>query len=254
MPTGAIHLSALMCGEHRSEKIWAIKQRLKEGLPTCVISTQLVEAGVDIDFPVVYRAIAGLDSIAQAGGRCNREGELNAGGRLGKVHVFIPPKPAPRGLLRKGEDKTRELFNLPDFNPQHPAEFVRYFELFYTSVNDTGSRFKNWLQNDIPNIQFRTAGNEFKIIDDQSQQPVFIRFGNSSQWLDELRQIGPNRQNMRRLQRFTVNLSRKDFLQSISNGLVEEIWPGFWLWSGHYDRNHGLDIFGQVWDPEDLLA
>jgi CRISPR-associated endonuclease/helicase Cas3 len=68
MPEGTIHLSALMCGEHRSQVIAEIKRHLKEGAPCRVISTQLVEAGVDLDFPVVYRALAGLDSIAQGGG------------------------------------------------------------------------------------------------------------------------------------------------------------------------------------------
>ncbi|WP_436395524.1 hypothetical protein ACSDBR_00190 [Acidithiobacillus ferriphilus] len=80
-----------------SQVIADIKRRLQAGIPTRVVSTQLVEAGVDVDFPVVYRALAGLDSIAQAAGRCNREGRL-AG--KGKVVVFVPPKPAPPGLLR----------------------------------------------------------------------------------------------------------------------------------------------------------
>jgi len=254
MPPGTIHLSALMCGEHRSEKIQEIKQRLKIGLPIRVISTQLVEAGVDIDFPVVYRALSGLDSIAQAGGRCNREGNLNAKGRLGEVHVFVPPKPAPRGLLLKGENTTRELFSLPDFNPQHPAEFTRYFNLFYSRVNDTGSRFKEWLQKDVPNVQFRTAGNEFQLIDDQVQQSVFVKFEDSGKLLDELRRIGPKRQNMRKLQRFTVNLSKNYFEKAKFDGLMEEIWPGFWLWIGRYDPNHGLDLFGRGWAPEDLMV
>jgi CRISPR-associated endonuclease/helicase Cas3 len=254
MPDGTIHLSALMCGEHRSEVIQRIKQSLKDGLTTRVISTQLVEAGVDIDFPVVYRALAGLDSIAQAGGRCNREGKLNAEGRLGEVHVFIPPKPAPRGLLLKAENTTRELFSLPDFNPQNPDEFTRYFNLFYPKVNDTGSRFKEWLQKDVPNVQFRTAGNEFQLIDDQAQQPVFVRFGNSGKWLDELRRIGPKRQNMRKLQRYTVNLSRNHFEKAKFDGLMEEIYSGFWLWIGKYDACHGIDLFGSGWASEDLMV
>ena len=254
MPHGTIHLSALMCGEHRSETIQEIKHRLKDGLATSVISTQLVEAGVDIDFPVVYRALAGLDSIAQAGGRCNREGKLNAKGRLGEVHVFVPPKPAPRGLLLKGENTTRELFSLPDFNPQNPDEFTRYFNLFYSKVNDAGSRFKELLQKDVPNIQFRTAGNEFKLIDDQAQQSVFVNFGDSRKWLDELRRIGPKRQNMRKLQRYSVNLSRRDFEKAKIDGLLEEVWPGLWCWIGRYDHYHGLDLFGSGWAPEDLMA
>ena len=254
MPHGTIHLSALMCGEHRSEAIQEIKQRLKVGLTTRLTSTQIVEAGVDMDFPVVYRALAGLDSIAQAGGRCNREGKLNAEGRLGEVHVFVPPKPAPRGLLLKGENTTRELFSLPDFNPQNPDEFTRYFNLFYSKVNDTGSRFKEWLQKDIPRVHFRTAGNEFKLIDDQAQQSVFVNFGDSGKWLDELRRIGPKRQNMRKLQRYSVNLSRRDFEKAKIDGLLEEVWPGLWCWIGRYDLCHGLDLFGSGWAPEDLMA
>jgi CRISPR-associated endonuclease/helicase Cas3 len=254
MPEGTIHLSALMCGEHRSEKIQVIKQQLKDDLPIRVISTQLVEAGVDIDFPVVYRALAGLDSIAQAGGRCNREGKLNEEGKLGEVHVFVPPKPSPRGLLRKAEDKIRELMALPDFNPQEPKEFIRYFNLFYTSVNDTGAGFMEMLQKDVPKIQFRTAGNEFKLIDDQAQQPVFVRFKDNDKWLQELRSIGPTRKNMRKLQRYTVNVSKSDFEKAKLDGLAEEIWPGFWLWIGRYDGCHGLDLFGSGWAPEDLMV
>jgi CRISPR-associated endonuclease/helicase Cas3 len=254
MPEGTIHLSALMCGEHRSQKIGEIKQRLKDGLSIRVISTQLVEAGVDIDFPVVYRALAGLDSIAQAGGRCNREGKLNSDGKLGKVYVFVPPRPAPRGLLLKGENTTRQLLSLQDFNPDHPAEFTRYFKLFYAGVNDTGSEFKAWLQRDCPHVHFRTVGKKFKLIDDQAQQTVFVRFGGGEKWLNELRRIGPNRQNMRKLQRFTVNLSKRDFDKALMDGLVEEMWPGFWLWIGRYDHRHGLDLFGASWAPEDLMV
>jgi CRISPR-associated endonuclease/helicase Cas3 len=107
MPKGTSHLSALMCGAHRSAQIAEIKQWLKEGIPTRVVSTQLVEAGVDLDFPVVYRALAGLDSIAQAAGRCNREGLQENG----IVVVFIPPSKIPIGHLRQAASTTKDENN-----------------------------------------------------------------------------------------------------------------------------------------------
>lgn len=256
MPPNTIHLSALMCGEHRSTVIADIKARLKDGKPCRVISTQLVEAGVDIDFPVVYRALAGLDSIAQAAGRCNREGRLNAAGRLGQVHVFIPPKPAPRGLLHKGESTTRELCAL-GVDPHQQDAFTRYFSLFYGKVNDTGTRFFDLLVKDVNpaiHLQFRTAAANFKLIDDQAQHPVFVRYGEGPKWLAQLRAIGPTRENLRRLQRYTVNLSARAFDQAKADGLLEETFKDYWCWIGKYDSTFGVDLFGAGRAPEDLVV
>jgi CRISPR-associated endonuclease/helicase Cas3 len=255
MPEGTIHLSALLCGEHRSAVIREIKQSLKDGKPIRVISTQLVEAGVDIDFPVVFRAMAGLDSIAQAAGRCNREGKLNKEGKLGQVKVFLPPKPAPLGLLRKGEDTCRMLASLKDFDPQNPQEYTRYFEQFYAKLNDDGS---TWLKKNLhPDMHFsmnlRTAGQEFKLIEDQGQQAVLVRYGGSSGHLEQLRKSGPTRELLRRLQRYTVNLSQRDFLNAQAYGVVEEVYPGFWAWNGQYSEVFGLDLFGTGWAVETLI-
>ncbi len=254
MPEGTIHLSALMCGEHRSRVIARIKERLAAKEPLRVVSTQVVEAGVDIDFPVVFRALAGLDSIVQAAGRCNREGRLNAAGRLGEVHIFVPPKPAPRGLLLKAENTIRDLAATGDLDPADPQKVRRFFERFYLRLNDTGQAFMRLLQNDSPRLAFRTAAERFRFIDDQAQQPVFVRFGDSERWLAELRCLGPKRLTMRRLQRFTVNLSRHDFERVRSDGLIEPVWPGFWLWAGKYRETLGLDLFGAGWEPEDLMV
>ena len=259
MPPGSIHLSALMCGEHRSEVIAEIKRRLSNGETCRVISTQLVEAGVDIDFPVVYRALAGLDSIAQAAGRCNREGKLNASGRIGDVYVFIPPKPAPIGLLRKGEDTMREMPAVAGFDPQKTDCYTRYFESYYARLNSTTGRpgskivFNEDLIRDFPRIPFRTAGFEFRMIDD-AQQAVFVRWSSNDKWLSQLRAIGPTRENLRALQRSCVNLPRRQLVDMKARGNVEEVWPGFWLWIGRYDKTSGLDLFGEGFSPDEMVT
>ena len=102
MPSDTYHLSALMCGQHRSDKLKEIRVKLTANEPVRVISTPLAEAGVDVDFPVVYRALSGLDSIAQAAGRCNRNGKFS---HLGQVKVFVAPNPVPPGLTRTREPK-----------------------------------------------------------------------------------------------------------------------------------------------------
>jgi len=212
---------------------------------------------------VVYRSIAGLDSIAQAAGRCNREGKLNDVGQLGQVHVFVPPKPAPRGLLLKGENTTRELISLSEFNPHQPDVFTRYFKLFYSKVNDTGSRFHDLLIQDVnPDLyfQFRTAAKEFRLIDDQAQQPVIVRYKKSDKWLKRLRFAGPTREIMRALQRFTVNLPTRMVASMLADGRLEEVEPhkapGILAQSFPklYDRRIGLNVYMDHLPAEDLIV
>jgi len=256
MPEDTIHLSALMCGEHRSKLIAEIKASLKEDKPIRVVSTQLVEAGVDIDFPVVYRALAGLDSIAQAAGRCNREGKNKL---LGKVHVFVPPKSAPPGLLRKGVDKTMELASLPDFVPDNPETFTRYFRLFYNSVNDTGGKtLHEQLVKDVNpyiHLQFRSYAMEFKLIDDQAQRPVIVRYSKSEELIKQVQIIGPTRENMRKLQRYTVNLSVWKIDKMKSDGLIEETRDGILIQTmpNLYSDKIGFDIYKETLPVEDLI-
>lgn len=247
MPDGTLHLSALMCGAHRSNVIRDIKSRLKAGLPTRVISTQLVEAGVDVDFPVVYRALAGLDSIAQAAGRCNREGRL----AKGEVVVFIPPKPAPPGLLRKGEDACRDVLH---GHPGHSLErdlFGRYFERLYRACDLDEQRIVDLLKVDGQTlaVNFRTAAEKFRLIRDEDSVPVIVRYnGDGSEaekWIATLRKDGPQRWLMRKLQRYTVNIHRRDALRLVSQGDIEEAIPGLFVqvsdWLYHPDLGFNLD-------------
>ena len=258
MPEGTMHLSALMCGAHRSAVIRLIRWRLRKGLPTRVISTQLIEAGVDIDFPVVYRALAGIDSIAQAAGRCNREGKLNDTGRSGEVHVFVSPKSAPRGLLLKGENTTRELCALPEFSLYKPDIFSRYFQLFYSRVNDMGSQFHDLLIKDVnPTLyfQFRTAAGQFKLIKDDDQRTVIVRYGRQEKLLKTLRIVGPTRDVMRRLQRYCVHLPVRMVEKMKFDGLIEEMRDGILVQAlpSMYKKDMGLDVFTENLPIEDLI-
>ncbi|MCI0667514.1 MAG: CRISPR-associated helicase Cas3', partial [Methylococcaceae bacterium] len=123
MPKGSFHLSAMMCAEHRSQVIKVIRTRLKQGQPTRVISTQLIEAGVDLDFPVVYRALSGLDSIVQAAGRCNREGRPGRG----RVVVFVPPSKTPSGMLTVSTQTAISVLSGFEGDLQAPETFKTYF-------------------------------------------------------------------------------------------------------------------------------
>ncbi len=234
MPVGTYHLSALMCGQHRSDVISEIKQKLKAGEPIRVISTQLVEAGVDLDFPVVYRALAGIDSITQAAGRCNREGRLD----LGKVVVFIPPKPASQGILRKGETIARQMLQTNKADPLHPESISSYFQQFYSSINDFDSeRILDDLESRDLEFQFRTAAEKFKLIDDSSQASVFVHYGDAQERIKALFDGGPSRDVLRRLQRYSVNIPRGLFLQLLSEKKIQELRPAS---PGYFAQVEGL--------------
>ncbi len=255
MPEGTVHLSALMCGHHRSRIIRYIKWRLKKGRSIRVISTQLVEAGVDIDFPVVYRASSGIDSIAQAAGRCNREGILQG---LGKVVVFIPPKTAPPGLLRKAEDAAKEVYLSSSTDMDDPDIYTHYFTQFYSRINDMGLKFQDLLVKDADQCkcQFRTAAKDFRIIDDRAQKPVIVRYGRKcDELINSLRAAGPKREIMRRLQRYTVNLSVRTAEKMKTEGLLEEIYEGILVQTmPHLYTRTGLDIFRESLPVEDLIV
>lgn len=221
LPEGAIHLSARMCGAHRAEVITDIRRRLAVGEPIRVVSTQLVEAGVDVDFPVVYRAMAGLDSIAQAAGRCNREGKLKENGR---VVVFNPPKPSPSGLLLKAEQAAQRVLTGAPNEPLAPSNYSRYFDHFYGDVNSHDKEgVMDLLVRDAANgqIQFRTAAEKFRLIPDQGQRSVFVCWGAGAELIERLKMIGPNRDLMRRLQRHSVTLYEYQWKKLVASGDLE---------------------------------
>jgi len=238
MQKDTIHLSALMCGQHRSKVITDIKQRLKDGIPTRVISTQLVEAGVDIDFPMVYRALAGLDAVAQAAGRCNREGALPG---MGKVVVFVPPKPAAPGLLRKAQQSGQEIMRLTEGDPLTRERFEAYFRHYYASLNSLDEAdiiglldMNNQAEARKAEFNFRTAAEKFRLIKEEGQTAIIVRYGESPSLIAALeasQNMEPHQRRgiLRRLQRYTVNIREQECKQLLASSDIREIFPGTYV-------------------------
>ncbi len=252
-----LHLSALMCGEHRSKVIADIKARLQRNEPVRVISTQLVEAGVDVDFPVVYRALAGLDSIAQAAGRCNREGRQDG---LGRVVVFVPPKPAPPGLLRQAAQISVSLLSGSASNVLGRDLARQFFEHLYVrapSLDKHGIHELLTQDGRDCQIQFRTVAEKFRLIDDSAYQTILVRYGDGHELLERLEIEGPHRKLMRKLQRYSVNIPKRLFAQLEKQGDVRESkrLPGMFIQVGDtlYDKSLGVVIDGNI-APDDLTV
>jgi len=255
MPVGTVHLSALMCGEHRSLVIKDIKSRLRAGESVRVVSTQLVEAGVDLDFPVVYRAMAGLDSIAQAAGRCNREGKQEKG----KVVVFMPPKSPAKGLLLYGEQATRAVWHGKQTDLLSHRLFDSYFDQYFAQESPDKHQIMPLLTQDarMGSVQFRAAADRFQLIPDNGVT-VLVPYGEQGfKLLDQLRHRGPERWLMRKLQRLSVNVYENEFSALCALGAVSELQPGIWgvCVTNAYDEQLGLLPADQIYSgkPKDSV-
>jgi len=250
MPSDTIHLSRMMCTAHIMETIKTIKEKLKRNEPVRVVSTQLIEAGVDVDFPIVYRALAGLDSIAQSAGRCNREGKLNKEGKLGLTKVFMPKNGTPPGLLRKGADMMRELLAIYQTETfLTPRVFDHYFRNFYGKIATFDKpHIKQLLWDEVAEMkfQFATAARDFKLIDDKGAQSIVVEYGDGANLINLLKRNGPENWLYRKMQRYTVTLNQRDFEEIRKAGLIEQI-HGVWIQSNEilYNSRYGIMSNGQ---------
>ena len=230
-----LHLSSAMCAEHRTQVLKKVRRRLKEGRFCWLVSTQVVEAGVDIDFPLVYRALGPLDSIVQAAGRCNRENRLK--GKKGCVVVFRPTDAKlPGGVYRVATDIAARLLDqlsMDDLSGE-PDLFRRYFgELFQYVPTDYEHQRKCSIQEDRKALRFREVARKAKVISDDTQA-VIAPMREAMEEVDAIRerpQDGPRftREDLRALQRFMVNLHLRDFQQLDMMGLLHPLLPGMEL-------------------------
>ena len=261
-----LHLSANMCAQHRTKVIEQIKQRLKQRRegdqrPLRVTSTQLIEAGVDVDFPVVYRAMAGLDSIAQSAGRCNREGKL----KLGKVIVFKAEQSSPPGFLKQGEEITSELIASGQLDePLSPQSFEKYFSL----MNTRGDRDKHGILGllrasqscDAPlAIQFRTAAEKFRLIDNNGVSIIVPFKPDGSDlspvegWIAQL-EVDPSQKWVyKKLQRYTVSITENMAKQFHANGCIDVRAGLFVLLESFYHLLWGVDTPDTLITPENSV-
>lgn len=253
------HLSAQMCAAHRTRVLDQIRNRIdpRKPQPCRVISTQLIEAGVDVDFPVVYRAMTGLDAIAQAAGRCNREGRLDRG------HVYIFDTDVdPRGDLRLRRDKGAEVASL------HPdvmglAAIDHYFRLIYWSQSGERNKWDDAgvlkcfsLNRDGPHFQFREAAEKYRLIRD-AQQPIIVPYRKCGRELvRRLRRLteSPGRGFDRRAQRYSVGLYDRQFNQLRENHAIAQYHERFWVLENDsaYDEFVGLRTDAVGFDPAQL--
>jgi CRISPR-associated endonuclease/helicase Cas3 len=220
---GVYHLSARMYPEHRSRKLREIRAALSAGELCRVVSTQLIEAGVDVDFPVVYRAMAGVDSIAQAAGRCNREGKLDSG----EVYVYRPEQHGqPRGWLRETAAVAEMVMRTHDDPLSLDA-----VELYFTRLYDVeGERLdaKGIVRNLEENAKqlgfpFRWVDREFRIIEHEMIPIIIPLDPECDELVKQARWGGPSTGLSRAFQPYTVQVYHHEYITLAKNGVLEMV-------------------------------
>jgi len=244
LAAGALHLSALMCAAHRRKVLDEIRRRLERGDECRLVSTQLVEAGVDIDFPVVYRAMAGLESLAQSAGRCNREGRL----ARGIFCVYRAPTEPVRALKHHKEIAETMLRANRDLDLFAPSTFRSYFDRLYAEA----SRDEKNIQVPRQALEFETTAERFRMIDDITT-PIFVPYSDAgAAAIRDFRYAGPSRERFRALQQFSVGVYSNDLQKLESRGVLELLHDSVYVLTSSRDYDDVLGIVADR-DPYEFL-
>jgi CRISPR-associated endonuclease/helicase Cas3 len=222
---GSFHLSALMYPQHRSEIFKEIRTRLnpKNPKPCRVVSTQLIEAGVDVDFPVVFRSLAGMDSIAQAAGRCNREGRRETG----EVFIYNPEKKPPAGYFRQTSQCAERLFTRFAGRLIEPECIEAYFHEYFWLNQDRMDKddILDTCQAGQHNGEFSFAEiAKFRMIENANPAIVIALDGVAMELVDQLKYVEFPGPVLRRLQRYSVQVYPNQFNEL--EGWLERPCPG----------------------------
>ena len=240
-----LHLSRMMCPEHVRQTIHLLKGLLSDNHNTIirVVATQLIEAGVDIDFPVVYRQEAGLDSILQAAGRCNREGRY----KICTTYVFSLQKEhvLPKGLMSLTNSARLNMVGQYDwFSPEAMKEFYRQL---YSRIDSFDSITIDKVQYSMCELlykqdaEFEQAANCFRLIDDKTT-PVIVNWQHGMEFVSKLKEEGLSYHLMKTLSQYSVNVRQNDMALLRQSGAVEEVIEGMYVVSNpaFYDDKVGL--------------
>ncbi|MFW6287522.1 MAG: CRISPR-associated helicase Cas3' [bacterium] len=219
---GIYHLSTRMYPLHRKQILNEIRDRLKQGLRCLVISTQLIEAGVDIDFPVVFRSMAGIDSIAQASGRCNREGKRDTA----NVYVFTSSEEygqAPREIEINISEAKSVFRNYDD--PMSLKGISKYFELLYDQKNIDKKDILKDIKERARSLEFPFSdiARRFKIIENNTKSIIIPADEECENMINELKFVPYKYKILRKLQPYIVNIYDNEFKKLVETGGISVI-------------------------------
>lgn len=233
---GATHLTTLMCAKHRSQVLEKVRADLKDGKPCRLISTSLIEAGVDVDFPCVMRAEAGLDSIAQAAGRCNREGKRPLG--ESEVFVFQSPEWKAPPELDQLAGNMREVIRNHQGDLLAPDALTIYFKGVYWSKGPEldSKKILDAHREHLPKLSFpfQNIARDYSMIE-AHLKPVIIEFDEEAAALIESLKFAESVGGIaRQLQRYLVQIPEKGFIELHKSGAIqpvasEQLGDQFWV-------------------------